>query len=164
MCSIVSNSLWPYGLNLTMFLCLWDFPAKDTGVGCYFLLQGIFPTQGSYLYLLHLLTLAGKFFNHWATWDNWRATCKRIVGDLPDGPVVKTLCFHCSTGPWLRATPALMRVPLPSHKLKSALQQNSNGKERKAFSLCWMYLFNFWHIFIHPNCDSLFHTHQIRDN
>ena len=29
------------------FLCLWDFPGKNTGVGCHFLLQGIFPTQGS---------------------------------------------------------------------------------------------------------------------
>ena len=27
-------------------LCLWDFPGKNTGVGCHFLLQGIFPTQG----------------------------------------------------------------------------------------------------------------------
>ena len=25
---------------------LWDSPGKNTGVGCYFLLQGIFPTQG----------------------------------------------------------------------------------------------------------------------
>ena len=24
-----------------------DFPGKDTGLGCWFLLQGIFPTQGS---------------------------------------------------------------------------------------------------------------------
>ena len=24
----------------------WDFPGKNTGVGCHFLLQGIFPTQG----------------------------------------------------------------------------------------------------------------------
>ena len=24
----------------------WDFPGKDTGMGCHFLLQGIFPTQG----------------------------------------------------------------------------------------------------------------------
>ena len=31
----------------------WDFPAKYTGVGCYFLLQGILPTQGSNLSLLH---------------------------------------------------------------------------------------------------------------
>ena len=38
--SVVSNSLRPYGL------CPWDFPVKSTGVGCHFLLQGIFPTQG----------------------------------------------------------------------------------------------------------------------
>ena len=31
------------------------FPGKNTGVGCHFLLQGIFPTQGSILRLLHLL-------------------------------------------------------------------------------------------------------------
>jgi hypothetical protein len=24
----------------------WDFPSKNTGVGCHFLLQEIFPTQG----------------------------------------------------------------------------------------------------------------------
>ena len=28
-------------------LCPWDFPGKNTRVGCHFLLQGIFPTQGS---------------------------------------------------------------------------------------------------------------------
>ena len=33
--------------------CPWDFPGKNTGVGCYFLLQGIFPTQGSNPCLLH---------------------------------------------------------------------------------------------------------------
>ena len=26
-------------------LCPWDSPGKNTGVGCHFLLQGIFPTQ-----------------------------------------------------------------------------------------------------------------------
>ena len=30
-------------------LCPWDFPGKNTGAGCHFLLQGIFPTQGSNL-------------------------------------------------------------------------------------------------------------------
>ena len=29
------------------FLCPWDFPGKNTGVGCHLLLQGIFLTQGS---------------------------------------------------------------------------------------------------------------------
>ena len=28
-------------------------PGKNTGMGCHFLLQGIFPTQGSNLHLLH---------------------------------------------------------------------------------------------------------------
>ena len=31
----------------------WDSPGKNTGVGCHFLLQGIFPTQGSNPGLLH---------------------------------------------------------------------------------------------------------------
>ena len=31
----------------------WDFPGKNTGVGCRFLLQGIFPTQGLNLHLPH---------------------------------------------------------------------------------------------------------------
>ena len=35
-------------------LCPWDFPGKNTGVGCHFLLQGIFPTQGLNLSLLCL--------------------------------------------------------------------------------------------------------------
>ena len=36
-----------------MLLCLWDFPGKSTGMGCHFLLQGIFLTQGSNPGLLH---------------------------------------------------------------------------------------------------------------
>ena len=40
--SVVSDSLRPHGL-----LSPWNFPGKSTGVGCHFLLQGIFPTQGS---------------------------------------------------------------------------------------------------------------------
>ena len=33
----------------------WDFPGKNPGVSCHFLLQGIFQTQGSNPPLLHLL-------------------------------------------------------------------------------------------------------------
>ena len=51
--SVVSDSLRPHGLQPTRLLCPWDFPGKDTGVGCHYLLQGIFPTQGSNLSLLH---------------------------------------------------------------------------------------------------------------
>ena len=31
----------------------WDSPGKSTGIGCHFLLQGIFPTKGSNLGLPH---------------------------------------------------------------------------------------------------------------
>jgi len=48
----VFNSLRPHGLPARL-LCPWDSPGKNTGVGCHFLLQGIFPTQGSNLCLLH---------------------------------------------------------------------------------------------------------------
>ena len=40
---------------LKWLLCPWDSPGKNTGVGCHFLLQRIFPTQESNPYLLRLL-------------------------------------------------------------------------------------------------------------
>ena len=36
----------PWRLQATRLLCPWDFPGKSTGVGCHFLLQGVFQTQG----------------------------------------------------------------------------------------------------------------------
>ena len=45
--SVVSNSLRP------QLLSPWDFPGKSTGVGCYFLLQGVSPTLGLNPVLLH---------------------------------------------------------------------------------------------------------------
>ena len=43
----MSHSLRSHGLQPTGLLCPWNFPGKSTGVGCHFLLQRIFPTQGS---------------------------------------------------------------------------------------------------------------------
>ena len=36
--SVVSDSLWPHGLQPTRLLRPWDFPGKSTGVGCHCLL------------------------------------------------------------------------------------------------------------------------------
>ena len=44
-----------FQLFATPLLCPWDFPGKNTGVCCNFLLQWIFITQGSYPRLLCLL-------------------------------------------------------------------------------------------------------------
>ena len=54
--SVTSNSLWPHGLQPTRLLCPWDFPGKNTGISCHFLLQGIFLTQGLKPHLLHWQT------------------------------------------------------------------------------------------------------------
>ena len=45
--------LRPQGLQLTRILCPWDFPGKNTGVCCHFLLQGIFLTQKLKSWFLH---------------------------------------------------------------------------------------------------------------
>ena len=57
----MSDSLWSYGLP-TILLRPWDFPGKNTGVGCHFLLQRIFTTQGSN-WVSHI---AGRCFTVWA--------------------------------------------------------------------------------------------------
>ena len=43
----------PNGLQPATLLCPWDSLGKNTRVGCHALLQGIFPTQGLNLGLLH---------------------------------------------------------------------------------------------------------------
>ena len=51
--SVVSNSLQPHRLWPTRLFCAWDSPGKNTAMGCHFLLQRIFPTQGSNPSLAH---------------------------------------------------------------------------------------------------------------
>ena len=53
--SVMSDFLWPHELYPIRLLCPWNFPGKNTEVGCNFFFQGIFPTQGSNPCLLHLL-------------------------------------------------------------------------------------------------------------
>ena len=38
--SVVSDALWPYGLQHTRLLCPWDFPSKYTRIGCHSLFRG----------------------------------------------------------------------------------------------------------------------------
>ena len=50
-CSVVSDSLWPHGLRPTRLLRPWDYPGKNTRLGCHALLPYSlprpFPTQCS---------------------------------------------------------------------------------------------------------------------
>ena len=51
--SALYNSLRPRGVESTRLLCPSDSPGKNSGVGCHYLLQGIFLAQGLNLGLLH---------------------------------------------------------------------------------------------------------------
>ena len=60
----------PSGLQQpTRLLCPRDSPGKNTGVGCHFLLQGVFLIQGLNQRLLRLPALSGGFFTTSATWE-----------------------------------------------------------------------------------------------
>ena len=111
--SIVSNSLWPQRLQPPRLRCSWDFPGKNTGVGCHCLLQGIFPTQGSNPSLLHLqhwqayslpLSHLGNSFstatanNYWyllCTMHNYLTGITKINSGI--SLVVQGLRLHTST-------------------------------------------------------------------
>ena len=53
--SVMSDCLQSHGLRLTRLLCPWNFPGKNTGVGCHSLLLRIFLTLGWNPHLMHLL-------------------------------------------------------------------------------------------------------------
>ena len=65
-CCLVAKScltlLRPCGQEPARLLCPWDFPGKNTEVGCHFLLKGMFLTQKLNPSLLHWLPwwLSGK--------------------------------------------------------------------------------------------------------
>ena len=67
--SVKFDSLWPHGLQPARLLCPCYSPGKNTGVGCHALLQGIFPTQGSNLNLLHHLHWQQGFITTSTTWE-----------------------------------------------------------------------------------------------
>ena len=71
-CSVMTNSFWHYELHPTRLLCPWNYPGKNIGVGCYVLLQEIFPTSppaGIKPTSLISPELAGGLFTTSATWE-----------------------------------------------------------------------------------------------
>ena len=69
--SVMSNSVWPYGLQPAMLLRPWDSPGKNTGVGCHALLQGIFMTQGLNKHLFKSTCIGRRVLYHSATWEGF---------------------------------------------------------------------------------------------
>ena len=98
------DSLWPDGLQPSRLLCPWDFPGKNTGVGCHFLLQGIILIQGSNPCLLQLPNW--QLLCRWATWEapewDWESATSKTVPNpvqvcwlLLMTPMVPLAEHHC---------------------------------------------------------------------
>ena len=88
--SAVSNSLRPHELQPSRRLCPWNFPGKNTGMGCHFLLQGIFPTQGSNLFLPSLLHCR-RLLYHWATGEALGSLLTLMLISRASSVVIKML-------------------------------------------------------------------------
>ena len=89
-------SLWTIACQAP--LCPWDFQGKNTRVGCHFLFQGNFPTQGWNPYLLRLLHWwAGSLpLSHQGSPLLWLGSSKISLGSL--GP--QTSYHNHLLGPW----------------------------------------------------------------
>ena len=96
------------------------FPGKNTGVGCHSLLQGIFKTQGSNLYLLSLL--------HWQTGSLPLAPSGKPLYRGGDGLVAKS-CLTLVT-PWSVARQAPLSMGCSKQEYWSGLPFHSPGLYR----------------------------------
>ena len=86
-CSGMSNSLRLHRLQPARLLCPWGSPGKNTGEGCHFFLQGIFPTQASNLGLPRCRQIPYNL-SHQGSSSHWESLVisrtLRVIETLPD--------------------------------------------------------------------------------
>ena len=70
-------------------------PGKNTGVGCWFFLQGIFPAQGS-----NCICIGTQILYHWATWE----VCKTLESPRTQGWDHLLKSFPNPVGTWSSAS------------------------------------------------------------
>ena len=102
-CSVVSNSLWPYGLQSTRLSVLGNSPGKNNGVEKKKkrILEWVamFPSRGysqprDQTQVSHT---AGRFFTNWATKEAeeyWSGQPIPSPGDLPDPGIEPGLLYY----------------------------------------------------------------------
>ena len=108
-------TLRPHGLQPTRLFCPWDFPGKDTGVGCHFLLQGIFLPQGLNPGLLHCRRILGGSVSKDFAYNAGDAGLHLWVGKICWRREWLTLQYSClensmDRGAWWATVHAVQRV------------------------------------------------------
>ena len=77
---LINQFWWSHGLQPARLFCPWNSPAKNTGVGCHALLQGIFPTQGSNLGLPHCRQILSCLSHQGSPMVSWKGICYLWLG------------------------------------------------------------------------------------
>ena len=107
--SVVSDSLQPHELQSARLFCSWDFPGKNIGVTCHFLLQGIFSKQRSNLHLLF-----GRWIRyHWVNREPLIFYMTNIANEIPSFKVqFSSFAQSCPTlcTPWTAACQASLSI------------------------------------------------------
>ena len=101
--SVMSHSLWPHGLLPTSLFHPWDFLGKNTRVGCHFLLQEIFPTQGLNLGLPHCRQTL-YHLSHQGSLKCIQGGTRIWTGDLL---ICSQMFYHWAISPTNQAQPCL---------------------------------------------------------
>ena len=92
--SVVSNSVWPHGLQPTRLLFPWDFPGKSTGVGCHCILWESAILECKYQCSLYLSLAANLIFKNFAN-----MAPSQMVGEVmrlqsKNGTRIQAICLH----------------------------------------------------------------------
>ena len=90
-----------------MPLCPWDFPGKNTGVGCHSFLQGIFPIQRLNPHLLYLLHCQVDYYPIWIAWEELQSQTRQRKRVLKlrgwwAGGILRSLIHFFSEGKKIR--------------------------------------------------------------
>ena len=136
----MSNFLQPYGSLLARLLCPWDFLCQNTGVGCHFSFQGIFPTQGWNPYLLHYRWI----LYHWTP----RESRRRNISQHNKGPTAniilnseKLKAFPLRSGTRMPTLASFIQYSIGSHshsnQTRKSNKKNPNWKWRTVTVYIW---------------------------
>ena len=132
-CSVISNSLRPHGLLPTRLLCPWNSPGKNTRVGCYSLLQGIFLTHDQ----THISCLAGGLSTTEPPGKNPRSHIWNIKTEGEAGVAsLKETTGHLLSGRYISE-----QVPVCPSILTQQAQSYGEFSPTQALFIWWIILF-----------------------